>query len=253
MQKFNKQQVQRNFGRKAESYDANARLQKRVVMELLPRMGKVYGNVLDIGSGTGLIAANAKFEPIEMDLALPMCLQSAARGGAVVNADAESLPFADASFEHIVSSLTIQWLNDLDAFAAEMLRVLKPGGSFNISTFGTGTLHELEYAFSYLDQDAHLLQFYSSIFLFAVLKKYGFTKLEISAQKIIYRHKNVMEILQQMKNIGASYPMADGKKGLRGKRYFTQLENAYRSKFAEPTGELPATWNVLYISGKKPA
>lgn len=253
MQTFNKKLIQRNFARKAKSYDAHARLQKRVVMELLSRAGKLDGNVLDIGSGTGLIAANASFSPIEVDLALPMCEQSASRGGAAVNADAEQLPFADASFDHAISSLTIQWLNNLDEFAAELLRVLKPNGTFHISTFGTGTLHELEFAFNFLDQDTHLLKFASSIYLFAVLKKHGFTKLEIHAQKIVYKHKNVMEILQQMKNIGATYPLQKAHVGFRGKRYFAKLENAYRSKYADDSGMLAATWNVLYITGRRPS
>ena len=251
MENFNKQQVQKNFARKAGIYDENARLQKRVVMELLSRAGNLDGNVLDIGSGTGMIRANANFTPIELDYAFGMCAKSAKTGGVAINGDAENLPFADGSINHIISSLTIQWLNDLDKFAAEMQRVLAAGGSFHLSTFGSGSLDELKFAFNYLDNEQHIIKFPSSIFLFAVLKKAGFTAIEIHAQTITYRHDNVMEILRQMKNIGATYPIERSKKGLVGKRYFAMLENAYRSKYAGSDGKLPVTSNVLYISGRK--
>ena len=251
MENFNKKQVQNNFSRKAGVYEENARLQKRVVMELLSRSGNLQGNVLDIGSGTGMIRENARFTPIELDYAYGMCAKSSKTGGLAVNADAENLPFADNGFNHIISSLTIQWLNDLDKFAAEMQRVLTVGGTFHLSTFGSGTLDELKFAFSYLDNEQHIIKFPSSIFLFAVLKKAGFSAIEIHAQTITYRHNNVMEIVRQMKNIGATYPIERNKKGLVGKRYFAKLDNAYRSKFADSEGKLPVTWNVLYISGKK--
>jgi len=251
MQNFEKQKVQKNFARKAGLYEENARLQKRVVMELLSRAGNLQGNVLDIGSGTGLIRSNANFDPIELDIAYEMCAKSSKTGGISINADAENLPFADSSIDHIISSLTIQWLNDLDKFAAEIQRVLAKDGSFHISTFGNGTLDELKFAFSYLDNDEHIIKFPSTIFLFAVLKKAGLKALDIHTQTITYRHENVLEILQQMKNIGATYPLKRSKKGLVGKRYFAKLDNAYRSKFADSEGKLPVTWNVLYISGRK--
>jgi malonyl-CoA O-methyltransferase len=251
MQNFNKQQIQKNFARKACLYEENARLQKRVVMELLSRAGKLEGKVLDVGSGTGLIRSNASFVPIEMDLAYEMCAKSSKSGGLALNADAENLPFAAVSINHIISSLTIQWLNDLEKFSAEMQRVLAVGGSFHLSTFGNGTLAELKYAFNYLDNDEHLIKFPSTIFLFALLKKTGFADIQIHTQTITYRHDNVMQILRQMKNIGATYPLARSHKGLVGKRYFTKLENVYRSKYADSDGKLPVTWNVLYISGRK--
>lgn len=248
MQKYDKKQIQQNFSRKAGIYDDNARLQKRVAMELLTRTGKLHGTVLDIGAGTGMIRENSDFNPVELDFAFKMCAKSKGRS---INADAESLPFAGASFDHIISSLTIQWLNNLDAFAAEIYRVLKSGGGFNISTFGNGTLGELEQSFSKLDADKHTIRFHNTILLFAVLKKAGFDALDIHAQTITYRHDNIMQILKQMKNIGATYPLNKNRKGLTGKKYFAELEKIYRKKFADAEGKLPVTWNVLYISGKK--
>jgi malonyl-CoA O-methyltransferase len=249
MQKFDKNIIRHNFSAKASSYEANSRLQKRVAIELLSRVGKLDGKILDIGAGTGMIRENSDFAGlVEMDFSLDMCKKNS---GLVVNADAENLPFADASFDHVISSLTIQWLNNLDVFAAEMKRVLKSGGSFHLSTFGNGTLTELSQSFAKIDDDAHIIRFPNTIFLFAVLKKAGFDKIDIHAQTITYRHDNAMEILQQMKHIGATYPLRSGAKGLAGKGYFNKLNAVYRKDFADDDGKLPVTWNTLYITGKK--
>ena len=56
------------------------------------------------------------------------------RSGAFVNADALELPFADASFDAVVSFETIEHVEDGSAFLSEMLRVLRPGGTFICST-----------------------------------------------------------------------------------------------------------------------
>ena len=251
MQNFDKSLISRNFSQHAKGYEEHGRLQKRVVMELLNRAGKLDGTVLDIGAGTGLVRKNADFSPVEIDFSPKMCKENNATGGNAICADAEALPFADESFDHAVSSLTIQWLSDLDVFAAELKRVLKSGGSFSLSTFGNGTLDELGKAFAELDGQQHIIRFPNTILLFAVLKKAGFQKLDIHAQTITYRHDNVMDVLNQMKKIGATYALGGGEGGFKGKEYFAKLDAVYRKKFADSDGKLPVTWNVLYISGVK--
>lgn len=258
MTNLNKLNIRKNFSGAAERYEGNCRLQRRIALELLSRaekhLQKSSGKILDIGCGTGLLAQaiteNLQQNLVQIDLAQPMCKAAQNHASALV-ADAENLPFAAASFANIISSLTIQWLPNFENFAAEMHRVLQPDGRFFISTFGNGTLDELQKSFAFLDAEQHILQFPSTILLFAQLKKAGFVGIEIVAQKIVYHHDNVREILQQMKDIGASYALPSSKKGLRGKRYFTQLENVYRSKFVAENAKLPATWNALYISGRR--
>jgi SAM-dependent methyltransferase len=59
-----------------------------------------------------------------------------------VVADAHQLPFADASFDAVVSFNTFEHLYDPERAAAEVFRVLKPGGRLVVQTAFLQPLHE---------------------------------------------------------------------------------------------------------------
>ena len=102
--------------------------------------------VLDIGSGAGmdcLVAAQmvgpeGRVTGIDMTREmLAKARANAAEMGAdnveFVAAEAESLPFDDASFDVVVSNGVIDLIPDKDAVFAEIHRVLVPGGRLQIA------------------------------------------------------------------------------------------------------------------------
>ena len=244
---FDKNIIKKNFGRHASQYENNARLQKRVAIEVASRSKHMYGQILDIGSGTGMLRKLTNRDLIELDISFDMCQVS---GGVAVNADAESLPFKDASFDGVLSSLALQWSADLDKSLAEVLRVLKPKGQFVFSSLTTGTLRELDAAYNYLDGKKHTIEFEPAMRMFARLKKAGFAEVNISAQTITYWYKDIFTLLRDIKSIGASYNFSGESKGLKGKDYFKKLENIYRSQTPKEE-KLPAKWEVIYITARK--
>ena len=159
--------ISRNFGHYAAKYEANAKLQLRVARELVEQCGRRNGTVLDIGAGPGIIARNSAWDVVSLDLAYEMCRLA---GGAAVNADAENLPFAGAAFGNVVSSLSLQWVEDLERALAEIQRVLQPGGKFAFTTFAPDSLKHLRAAFSYVDDGQHIMEFERAIRVFAMLK-----------------------------------------------------------------------------------
>lgn len=102
--------------------------------------------VLDLGSGAGtdsLVAAQmvgptGRVTGIDMTAAMLDKARVAAAGmGAknvdFVEADAEQLPFADKSFDVVISNGVIDLVPDKDAVFAELFRVLVPGGRMQIA------------------------------------------------------------------------------------------------------------------------
>ncbi|EWM23628.1 putative methyltransferase mitochondrial-like protein [Nannochloropsis gaditana] len=67
--------------------------------------------------------------------------------------DEEHLPFSPASFDLIVSNLSLHWINDLPGAMNQAREVLKPDGVFLASMFGGNTLKELRVAFQLAEQE----------------------------------------------------------------------------------------------------
>lgn len=98
-------------------------------------------HVLDVGSGTGTLALalahvtgpSGSATGVDPAAAMVQAARAKARGRAAVRflvAPAQALPFADGSFNAVLSSLVLHHVPaDVRATAlAEMLRVLRPGG-----------------------------------------------------------------------------------------------------------------------------
>jgi len=86
--------------------------------------------VLDVPTGTGEYLPVLPRPAVDADLAAGMLREAAARGtGALlVRADVFALPFPDASFGSVFTSLGLQLMPRPSEAVAEMARVLRPGG-----------------------------------------------------------------------------------------------------------------------------
>jgi demethylmenaquinone methyltransferase/2-methoxy-6-polyprenyl-1,4-benzoquinol methylase len=90
------------------------------------------GSLLDVGGGTGRVAQfmHEKVDRVVVvDLSFEM-LQQAVRKGCLrtVNSHSERLPFPDHSFDRIIMVDALHHVCDQAETAAELWRVLKPGG-----------------------------------------------------------------------------------------------------------------------------
>jgi SAM-dependent methyltransferase len=100
---------------------------------------------LDIG-GRGIVAPLLRARGIacvSLDLSPRM---AALNGGPAIAGDEEYLPFADASFDLIVASLSLHWVNDLPGALIQLRRALKPDGLLLASLPALGTLASLRTA-----------------------------------------------------------------------------------------------------------
>ncbi len=131
--------VRQSYDRWATIYDHDANpLQALEGPAVRAAVGDPYGlTILDLGCGTGrhalwLAAAGAKVTAV--DFSEGMLAEARRKPGAdSVNFLArdlhQSLPFADMSFELIVSGLVLEHLQSLELFFSEATLVMKPNGA----------------------------------------------------------------------------------------------------------------------------
>ncbi|MDQ7261121.1 class I SAM-dependent methyltransferase [Paracoccus sp. PS-1] len=107
--------------------------------------GRGFRNALDVGCGEGRFCRMLGTEGIAATGIDPTpklieTARSRDRAGTYLQARAEALPLPDAGFDLVVSYLTLIDIDDIRAAIAEMVRVLRPGGSLliaNLNSFST--------------------------------------------------------------------------------------------------------------------
>jgi ubiquinone/menaquinone biosynthesis C-methylase UbiE len=103
--------------------------------------GWPYGRALEIGCGTGFFLLNLRqagvLDEAHVSDLSPGMVQAAIRNGTALGldvdgrvADAESIPYDDATFDLVVGHAVLHHIPDVDLALREVLRVLKPGGRF---------------------------------------------------------------------------------------------------------------------------
>ena len=100
--------------------------------------------VLDVAAGNGnasLAAARRFCDVVSTDYVPALLVQGKARAQAegfeleFRSADAENLPFDDASFDYVVSTFGVMFTPDQAQAASELVRVCRPGGAIGLASW----------------------------------------------------------------------------------------------------------------------
>ena len=266
MSAFDPRAVRRAFGRAAATYTQAAALQREVESRLLDQLGylddRVPARVLDLGCGPGSAAAalkarwGRKSEVVAMDLALPMLREARAKSRFwrpihAVQGDAQALPFADAAFDVVFSSLCLQWVADLPKALGELRRVMREGGLLVFSTFGPDTLIELREAFAGAGFEPPLSPFAAIQQVGDALVAQGFKNPVIERDAYTLTYPDTAALMRELKAIGATDARPGRPRGLSGKARHRAVAAAYEPLRRD--GVLPSTWEVVTAMAWAPA
>lgn len=257
---LDKRRVRESFTRAAATYDTAAVLQREIADRLLDRLEVVRlapRRILDVGCGTGydvhkLSRRYPRARLLGLDIAEPMARRARRRAGAwsrltgrcaFACGDAERLPVATAAVDMLLSNLSLQWCDPPTVFA-EARRVLRAGGLFMFTTFGPDTLRELREAWQTVDQSPHVHGFLDMHDLGDMLINAGFADPVMDVERVTMMYADVMEVLRDLKGLGAHNMAASRVRGLTGKTRFARFRAAYE-RFAQD-GRIPATYEVVY-------
>ena len=145
---FDRQAVRRHRDRAVRTVDRVSDVLGDAAGRLLDRLddtSRRFTDALDVG-GRGIVApllGARGLRVVSCDLSPAM---AGLNGGPCVAADEECLPFAAGSFDLIVASLSLHWVNDLPGALLQLRRSLRPDGLLLASLPALGTLAELRSA-----------------------------------------------------------------------------------------------------------
>ncbi|KAI6071612.1 NADH dehydrogenase [ubiquinone] 1 alpha subcomplex assembly factor 5 [Aix galericulata] len=151
------------------------------VADRLLDIPRTFPLALDLGSGRGYIAQHlTKKNAVEPEVPTIN-----------VVADEEFLPFKEDTFDLVVSSLSLHWVNDLPKAFREIHQVLKPDGVFIGSMFGGDTLYELRCSLQLAELEReggfspHVSPFTAVSDLGHLLSRTGFNTLTVVWERVI--------------------------------------------------------------------
>ena len=233
---LNKRDVRRQFDRAAAAFDRADfvhRVTREGLLERLRPLRVAAKTVLDLGAATGnttdpLRKRFGGARVVSLDLSYNMLRE--ARGKrrwytrtAFVQADAEKLPFCDASFDVVFSNLLLPWLSDPATALAEVSRVLRKDGVFVFATLGPDSLLQLSRAWRRVDAGAHVNRFLDMHDIGDALVRAGLADPVLDVDRLTVQYRDPARLFQDLTRTGGRNALTQRRRGLLGRGLFEKL------------------------------
>ncbi|HTI67843.1 MAG TPA: methyltransferase domain-containing protein [Caulobacteraceae bacterium] len=242
-------------------------LKQRVAEDAAERLAAVLRDfplALDLGARDGALARALQHDPaanrigtlIEADLSGAMLQRNPAALRVV--ADEERLPFAPESLDLIVSLLSLHWTNDLVGALVQIRRTLKPDGLFVGALFGGETLTELRQ--SLIAAEAELADgaglrvspFADGLDAAGLLQRAGFTLPVADVERLTVRYDHPLKLMADLRAMGETNALTDRARRPLTRPVLARASEIYRERFGLPDGRIPATFEVVAVTGWAP-
>lgn len=240
------------FDIKADTYDAHAKVQNQVahnLLSFLQNMGENhFGNILDLGAGSGFLSEilkkNTNFNKmVSMDLSYNFLKTN--KNLFKVNCDALKMPFKKYSFDTVLSSSAIHWIEDFDLLLKEIRYLLHEDGILAFNIFLKGTFSEMEEVFK-ITGFGNVLQMKTSLYYENLLIQNGYEVEFLSEDRDTVFFDSVRKFLTSHKLTGASLKA----KKMTGKESYAKFITYYNKLYAIKN-LIPVSYNVGYFLCRK--
>jgi len=172
--------------------------------------------------------------------------------------DEELLPFAAASLDLALSSFSLHWVNDLPGALVQIRRALKPDGLFLAALAGGETLKELRWALSEAEiaEEGGLSPRVSPVAdvrdLGDLLGRAGFTLPVADSETITVSYADPLRLMADLRGMGESNAVAERRRTPLRRATLLAAAALYRERFAGADGRVPATFQIVYLTGWAP-
>lgn len=172
--------------------------------------------------------------------------------------DEEALPIRDESLDLVLSSLTLQWVNDLPGTLIQIRRALRPDGLFMAAIIGGESLKELREAFIAAETEIlggispRVAPFVEIRDAGALLQRAGFALPVVDADTLTVRYGEPFALLRDLKHMGWSNALTDRARTPMRRDVLVRAMELYAERNADPDGRLRATFEFIYLLGWAP-
>jgi SAM-dependent methyltransferase len=237
-------------------------LHEEVAERLLDRLDLInreFPVALDLGARDGAVArALAQRPGCECVIAAePSGVLLAAAPTPRVAADPELIPFRDASFDLAASCLALHWCADLPGTLIQIRRALKPDGLLLAAMFGGSTLVELRTALfdAELAEEGGVSPRVSPTVELgdaaSLLQRAGFAMPVADSETITVTYPSLPALMRDLRGMGETNALTARRRFL-SRATLARAGAIYAERFADADGRIPATFEVLFLTGWAP-
>jgi SAM-dependent methyltransferase len=263
---FDRRLHRQRLDRAAPDFAAADFLKVRAAGDMVERLEIIlreFPVCVDLGSRNGAFSAllaqsdaRAKIGMvIETDLSGAMLGQ---RPGHRLQIDEETLPFAPASLDLVVSSLALHWVNDLPGTLIQVRRALKPDGLFLGAIFGGQTLTELRQCLIQAESDLtggaglRIAPFADAFDVAGLLQRAGFALPVADLDRVTVRYDHPLKLIGDLRRMGETNALADGRGRPLSRPVLARAMALYQERFSDPDGRVRATFDIMTMTGWAP-
>jgi SAM-dependent methyltransferase len=263
---FDRDLHRKRLDRAARGYGQADFLHRRAAMDVAERLEPIMRDfplAVDLSArGGALREALAQSEAaarvgtlIEADLSPRML---AGRSGPRLVLDEERLPFAAGSLDLAVSTLGLHWTNDVVGALVQVRLALKPDGLFIGAFLGGATLTELRQSLVAAESEilggagSRVSPFADTIDAASLLQRAGFALPVADIDRVTVTYEHPIKLLYDLRQMGETSVLADRHPKPLTRAILNRTFEIYGERFAGPDGRVPATFEILTLTGWAP-
>lgn len=169
--------------------------------------------------------------------------------------DEETLPYEAQSFDLVLSSLSMHWINDLPGVLSQVNNMLKPDCPFIGAMLGGDTLFELRTSLQLAEQERRggisprVSPLADVRDMGGLLQKAGFKMLTVDVDDIIVDYPDTFALMRDLQSMGEGNAVVGREMGPIRRDVLLANEAIYREFYGNPDGSIPATFRIIYMIG----
>ena len=260
---FDRRIVRQHRNRAAARIDDHDFLSREIAERLVDRLDDIrreFPEALELGIRGGARAGllhgrGGVARVVQTDLSPAMVRRVAPPA---VVADEEALPFADGTFDLVLSSFALHWVNDLPGALVQIRRTLKPDGLFLAAMLGGDTLRELRESFleaELLEQSGaspRVSPFADMQDAGGLLQRAGFALPVVDLDTITVTYGDAFALMRDLRGMGETGAVLARCKTFSRRATMFRAAAIYRERFGDASGRIPATFQVLFATAWAP-
>ena len=262
---FDQQLIRQHRQRAAGKYSDFAFLKDAAAARLADRLDLIrrdFDLCLDVGAHDGRLmqhfARLGKIgQMIQTDPAEKFAIATRQRGPGVVHVLSE-LPYKPESFDAVFSCLSLHWVDDLPGLMVQARQLLRPDGLLLVNLLGGNSLIELKQV---LVEAEHAITGGVSPRcavmadirdIGGLMSRAGLALPVADSDRITVHYPHMFKLMEDLRGMGEQNALLARLKAPTKRQIFLQAAEIYRKRFGRADGQIPASFEIVTLTGWAP-